>query len=96
MQRRVINERCTDPYDEGDLRPVVEHVLTSTDLLEHRLEDGVVASRSGLVPQPLTRITDRQARLAAVQMEVGRLEKALTTRAEVHVALQTQTIFWHL
>jgi len=96
IPRRVVREWCTDPYDEGDLRTIVVHVLTSTNLPEHRLEERIVASRSGLVSQPLARVTHRQACLAAVEMEVGRLEKALATRAEVHVALQTQTILWHL
>jgi len=91
-----LSDGLTDPDHEGDLRSVVVHIFTSTNLLQHCLEDGVVVPRSGLVPQPLTPIAHWQPCLAAVEVEIGRFQEALTTGAEVYVALETQAILWHL
>lgn len=66
------------------------------NLLQHRLEDSLVAAWSGFISQSLTRITNRHPRLAAVEMEIRRLEEPLAAAAEVHVTFQAHTILWHL
>ena len=64
--------------------------------LEHALEERLVAARPCLVPQSFTAVARRQLRLTAVHVERGWVEEALAARAQVHVALQAETILRHL